>query len=80
MRHEISIQEYIAEQIRDAKPYPKKNFQQPPREDVLKWNIQRSNELIARALQQGNTELVQYHTEQLRQMKHELKTILNLKK
>lgn len=77
MRHEISIQEYIAEQIREAKPYPKKNFEQPPREDVLKWNIQRSNELISLALKDGNTELVQYHTEQLRQMKHELK---NLKK
>lgn len=77
MRHEISIQEYIAEQIRESKPYPKKNFEQPPKEDVLKWNIQRSNELISLALKDGNTDLVTYHTEQLRQMKYELK---NLKK
>ena len=52
-------------------------FNVPPRDKVIKSNIQRSEELLKIALNDGNTELVEYHHQQLKQLKFELK---NLKK
>ena len=54
-----------------------KQFNVPPRDKVIKSNIQRSEELLKIALNDGNTELVEYHHQQLKQLKFELK---NLKK
>ena len=54
-----------------------KQFNVPPRDKVIKSNIQRSEELLKIALNAGNTELVEYHHQQLKQLKFELK---NLKK
>ena len=48
-------------------PYPT-----PSPIDVLKDNIEYSKKLLAKFLREDNTELVAYHTEQLRRMKYNL--------